>query len=324
MLTLKSLLILRYVSIENANAISGFTYGFPSVSNFLGFVHVISRNLNEKYKLSTSGVAIISHNHQINAYRQEQYGDYYFSQTRNPLTNEGKTAPFNQEGKMHLCITLIISCNFNVDDFDGSKDEFTKYIKNISLTKRIAGGLIKDIKEVDFIEIPQKEQDRLFFYNKQKKKLLPGFALIDRTDLLEQHYESLKKTDESIEKIDAWLDFSSLKYQAENLTNNDDAINNNNNLATWNLVPKPAGGWLVPINIGYCAISKIYEPGEVLSTRDQRTSFRFVESAYSIGEWISPHRVSDFSQLFWDYEAQPEKGWYICKNNFPSEKNKIF
>jgi CRISPR-associated protein Csy2 len=320
MLTLKSLLILRYISVENANAISGFTYGFPSVSNFLGFAHVISRSLNEKYKLNTSGVAIISHNHQINAYRPEQYGDYYFSQTRNPLTNEAKTAPFNQEGKMHLCVTLIIRCNFNSDDFDANKDEFTKYVKNICLRQRIAGGLIKHIKEVEFIEIPQKEQDRLSFYNKQKKKLLPGFALTDRTDLLERHYESLKEIDNSVEKIDAWLDFCALKYQAENFNKSDETIKDKS-LATWSLVSKPAGGWLVPINVGYCAISKIYKPGEVLNTRDQSVSFRFVESVYSIGEWISPHRVSDFSQLFWDYEAEPEKGWYICKNNFASEKN---
>ncbi|HHH1607741.1 TPA: type I-F CRISPR-associated protein Csy2, partial [Yersinia enterocolitica] len=36
------LIVLRHVQVENANAISGLTYGFPAMTHFLGYTHALS------------------------------------------------------------------------------------------------------------------------------------------------------------------------------------------------------------------------------------------------------------------------------------------
>ena len=40
------------------------------------------------------------------------------------------------------------------------------------------------------------------------------------------------------------------------------------------------------------AIAPLHEAGSVLNARDAATPLRFVESVYSMGEWISPHRLT--------------------------------
>ena len=70
----------------------------------------------------------------------------------------------------------------------------------------------------------------------------------------------------------------------------------------------------MPISTGYKAISPLYSNKEVANTRDAEMPFRFVETAYSIGQWISPHRFDELDQLFWRYHAEGD--WYLCKNNY--------
>jgi CRISPR-associated protein Csy2 len=82
-------------------------------------------------------------------------------------------------------------------------------------------------------------------------------------------------------------------------------------------VDKPASGWLVPITTGFKAISPLYEPGEVANTRDPSVPFRFVESVYSVGQWLSPHRIRDINSIFWRYHQQDD--WYLCKNSYQPE-----
>ena len=41
-----SYILLEKVSVEDANCIAGFTYGFPAITGFLGFTHAISRKFN--------------------------------------------------------------------------------------------------------------------------------------------------------------------------------------------------------------------------------------------------------------------------------------
>ncbi len=71
-------------------------------------------------------------------------------------------------------------------------------------------------------------------------------------------------------------------------------------------------GWLVPVPVGYGAISQVYKPGEVANARDSTVPFRFVESVYSVGEWISPHRVDQPQHMLWYHQADSEAGLYLC------------
>jgi CRISPR-associated protein Csy2 len=75
-------------------------------------------------------------------------------------------------------------------------------------------------------------------------------------------------------------------------------------------------GWLVPIPMGFAALSGLHEPGTVAGTRDAATPLRFVEGVYGIGQWISPHRLRRFEDLFWSAEHDEALGLYRCSNGF--------
>ena len=79
-------------------------------------------------------------------------------------------------------------------------------------------------------------------------------------------------------------------------------------------------GWLVPIPVGYSALSELYKAGEVQNARDPNVPFRFVESMYSIGEWSSPHRLASLSELLWSSHADHEAGIYRCINHNSNQK----
>src|SRR5699024_3045395 len=103
-----NLLVLRHLKVENANAIAGHTWGFPAISNFLGFTHALSRKTEPALELTLSDCGVVCHRSQVQAYQPSGWGDWVFALSRNPLTRESKTAAFVEEGRMHLDISLII------------------------------------------------------------------------------------------------------------------------------------------------------------------------------------------------------------------------
>lgn len=313
----KSLLILRRISVENANAISGLTYGFPAMTNFLGFAHALSRKLLPLFDIELNGCGVICHNHHIKAHKPKPYADYVFSLTRNPLTKEGKTASFNEEGKMHMEVSLLIEVN---GYFPSSKKQQVKtYLEGKLQSMRLAGGDIVDVESIEPLEYPEDEKKhrQLLF------SMLPGFALTDKSDALRQHCYSLQKDNKTADMLDALLDFSALKYRAEpskNKSEQDDseAVESPDEIsldtkAKWEYLPKPEAGYLVPIMVGYKSISPLYEPGEVINARDQETPFRFVEAAYGLGQWQSPHRFNEIDKLFWHYQIKDD--YYLCQQS---------
>ena len=51
--------------------------------------------------------------------------------------------------------------------------------------------------------------------------------------------------------------------------------------------------------MGFAALSTLQAPGTVSGARDMRTPFRFVETVWSMGQWVSPHRLKQLSDLVW-------------------------
>jgi CRISPR-associated protein Csy2 len=108
--------------------------------------------------------------------------------------------------------------------------------------------------------------------------------------------------------LDAWLDLSRFNWRP--------AERDNHGKVIWRH-DRPAGsGWLVPIPVGYAALGELHPPGSVRDARDANTPFRFVEGLYSLGQWISPHRLERPDQLLWFADSQPEAGHYRCRNAF--------
>lgn len=312
---------LSQIQVQNANCIAGITYGFPAVTHFLGFVHVLSRKLQQSHQIVLNGCAIVCHQYQLHAYQVESirdgrkvFSDYYFKQTKNPAAfpyqekNIGGDTPIIEEGKMHLTVSLVIEC----EGFNGGQadiNQLVKHIKQLCYVHKLAGGVITQIKGVFFEGI----DDNLGF-RRTLRRLMPGFLLLDRSEYLSEHFSNLQQKEPHAQMLEAWLDFSALKYQAIPQLEKDETLSMEST-ATWEkLASTPYSGFLVPITTGYRAISKLYKPGEVANTRDPSVPFCFTEAAYGIGEWISPHRINDQQQIFWRY-MPPQNGWYLCKQS---------
>jgi CRISPR-associated protein Csy2 len=297
-----ALIILPHLNIQNVNTISSpLTWGFPSMTAVLGFTHALERKLNSQYNdLKFSGVGVICHHFEAQTYQAAKYSDRLFCLTRNPLKKDGNTASLNEEGRAHVEISLVFQATGSACIASENKQmQILETINNIVQTLRLAGGSIFSIKperniESKFInwpdydnEVQKKESKKIL------RKLLPGFALVDRSDLLINHTEKLQKKNSEPTALDTLLEFSSIQHEPSTYDLKEER-------AEWTINKKP--GWIVPIPIGYQAISELYPAGKVKNARDMNYPFQFVESIYSLGQWVSPHRLEDIHDIFWSYD----------------------
>jgi len=282
---MKPLVILRRVRVENANSIA---------SSVLG------------------GVGIICHHVQLLT-DSDNFGEHSLALTRNPLTKEGKTAPFNEEGKMHLEVSLLIECHYGAEDYaedlnleeedDEYEDRLRLDIERHALGQRLAGGYISQIGAVEYVGLPDDAEQLEHVMRGVLYASLPGFALVDRSPLLNAHHAKLKKHDPNISQLQAWMDFGGLRHRA---VDTDESEN-----SEWNRVPLPETGWFVPLMLGYQAIAELQPPGSIDSARDQTVPFCAVEPIHGVGQWISPHRVSNIESLLWRYPEEINEGYRL-------------
>lgn len=285
------LVILPHLRVENANAVAGLTWGFPAITHFLGYVHALSRKIYAEYGVRFDGCSVISHEHQVHAYSSGR--DYQFALTRNPLTKEGNTASFNEEGRMHLTVSLVVECKGEIINGEYGKDALCRHLKMLCQGQKLAGGSIISMRDPQIFYPPENEKQlRQILW-----RLMPGFALYDRSGWLAEHHQQHPEKP----LLDAWLDFAAIKYQAEPAEEGDDA--------RWEYQPKPMPGYLVPLMCGYQRISALYAPGEVEKARDPATPFAFVEAVYGVGEWRGLHRITDIEPLLWRYRTT-DTGYY--------------
>ena len=306
-------LLLKKLTVQNANAIAGLTYGFPAMTNFLGFVHALSRKLPQALNVSLDGVVVISHKNIVHARQPKGWGDYVFALSRNPLTQQGNTAPINEEGRMNMQVSLLIELHGLQAGDLATSEALIANVEQIVPTLRLAGGQIIDHDKIELTPLNEEQ--------KTLRKLMPGFALVDRSDYLSECFDKLKNDKASL--LDAWCDFALLKYKAEEIesgadlskgdgTKGEQSEDDKKPKANWRYVPKPREGYLVPINTGYCAISPVYEQGQVANVRDPNVPVVFAESAYSIGEWKSVHGLENIASALWRYEHKHP--WYVAKS----------
>lgn len=207
-------IVINRLKIQNANAIAGFTWGFPAITNFLGFVQNLSRKLadtKDYQDITLTGCAVIAHEHQAHTFGRYERR---FIQSRNPpyLKKDvdkvvtGKAPSVIEEGKMNMTVSLLIGCKGNI----GNREEgFLNWLQKACLVQRMAGGTILDIANIQLHKVENTGDVKNI-----TRKLLPGFVLLDRSRYLESHYQDLIKDNPNAELLDAWLDFSMLKQKA--------------------------------------------------------------------------------------------------------------
>lgn len=310
---LSGLILLPRLRVQNANAISGpLSWGFPSPTALTGFVHALERKLKQSGQLSDAfaGVGIICHHFEPQVSQPAGRRHKVFCLSRNPVGKDGGAPATIEEGRTHLEISLLIG----VRNCPSRKGEpLAKRCLEAAYGMRLAGGspLYRPGQrhEASWYPLAGNEEDDTTTFRKLRRRLLPGFALVQRDDLLKAHLAEMRQTAPASTALDALLDLSRLNFEPV-VTPASEA--GKPETVDWQIRKKP--GWLVPLPIGYAGISDLYEPGQVANTRDASTSFRFVESLYSLGEWVSPHRLQCFEQLLWTQEADAENGLYRCHN----------
>jgi CRISPR-associated protein Csy2 len=306
------LLVIPHLKVQNANAVSSpLTHGFPSMTAFLGQMWALERKTAAQgLDLRFKAVGVICHDY------QEQITEgghvHAFCLTRNPLDKSGSSAAIVEEGRIHLEISLVFALQSKIltQAFENheTQAQIATDVRRILDNMRIAGGSVLYSSTVSLRQQPYivaltgTEQDRNQCFRRLKYRLLPGFALVARDDLLEERYKALQAENSEASRLDAWLSLSRINVRYTEKSGWEDDRN----------------GWIVPIPVGYGVLSGPHEAGTVANTRDDKTPFCFVESLYSIGQWLSPHHIQSPEQLLWYADYQSDPGRYRCCNDYIS------
>lgn len=301
--------------IQNFNTTSApFTWGAPAPSATIGFMHALQRKLPIETPVRIVSVGYVAHDVQA-----QTNGRYVktFNLTRNPVGRDGKTPGIVEEGRAHMEMSLVLGIDITDESWltDDSKPlaRALEGVYEAVLTMRFAGGMVwpssprRNARRPYASIVTEENEEQVF--RRFRRSMLPGSALVSRQDWLQTREEERRAEKLEGNALDAWLDAGRVRWTAEVSSAEDPKTP-----VEWVSSRKKGDGWIVPIPVGFVAISPLYPPGEVQRTRDPSVPFRFVETAYSVGEWVSPHRLRYFSDLLWYPVSDHEAGTYICEN----------
>lgn len=294
-------ILLPHIQVQNANALSSpFTIGFPAMTAWLGAVHTLQRHLNTKnVPIIFSGVGVVVHRFDLQTYKGP--GDFVHSiiGTGNPLepkSEKGKPKgnavrpSFIEEARCHLVASILIEYT-NIEAQD--EQPMLEKLHQLMLGRmRLAGGdilncrtpkIVRDFKEI-------------------KCQLMPGYALIERRDLMQEAME------QGQDAMDAMLDYLAIHHSCtKEVINGQERISWQSQRKTTG--PNNQSGWIVPIATGFHGISEL---GTANNQRDPETPHRFAESVVTLGEFKMPYRLESIDDLLWRYHVDLENNLYLC------------
>lgn len=209
-------IFINKIRVQDANCVAGLTWGFPSITGFTGFAHALSLKVQKsdfsKIRVG-SEIMVVAHDYHHHTYENE-YQITLFSQKRGAnfysdtdKNKQSKTMTRIEEGRMDMVISLLIPIQGRVGA--NRKEAFIDYLIQCVSTMRIASGSVISIKELDVLGLDESNKSNQLLV---KRKLMPGYVLSDASSALSQHYDSINSAEKDL--VDAWLDFSSIKYQA--------------------------------------------------------------------------------------------------------------
>lgn len=289
---MKSYILINHIKVQNANALSSpYTIGFPAMTAWLGAVHALQRNINKDEDFSDiqfTAAAVVCNDFDLKVYKGQ--GDFVNSiiGTANPLKKDGNRASFIEEARCSFEASIVIETkNFYYND----KEELQVALETLLYSRiKIAGGDILSFKGIEFQKIDSIEDFNLF-----KKKLMPGYVLVERRDLM---LEAMKNNQDA---IDALLDYLTVKNTC-NVFEDGEIVWNKKRLTS---------GWIVPIATGFHGISEL---GKAKNQRDPDTPHRFAESVITLGEFVMPYRIEKIEDMLWKYSFYENRNLYICEN----------
>ncbi|MCY4226225.1 MAG: type I-F CRISPR-associated protein Csy2 [Gammaproteobacteria bacterium] len=286
-------ILIPHLRIQNANALSSpFTIGFPAMTAWLGAIHALQRKLNaQDIPVEFEGVGVVSHKFDLQTYKG--YGDFGYSiiGMANPVDKDGSRPAFIEEARCHLEASLVIryeNCESLYED-----ELLAKIEHQLRSGMKMAGGDIIDLDK------PSLHRD----FNRLKTKLMPGYAIIERRELM---IEAMERGQDA---LDAMLDYLVIHHQCEMTGEGEQST------VTWKSARKETGhegqrGWIVPIATGFHGISEL---GQAKNQRNPDTPHRFVESIVTLGEFKMPYKLDTAEELFWRYHFDLENNLYLCQ-----------
>jgi CRISPR-associated protein Csy2 len=304
-------LVLPHLKVHNANAVSSpLTHGFPSITAFLGLMWALERKTRAAgITLAFNAAGVVCHGID----EQTTKGGFVksFRLTRNPVGKDGGTTAIVEEGRVHLELSLLLAVYAENWDEDAQQRDL-QAITGLLQDMRVAGGTLLPPTR------PQSSRHRPWVadftddehndFRKLRARLLPGSALVARDDLIDRRLQEMQTTAPNTTRLDAWLSLSRINWHYDTAAES--------GKGAWQHDRGKGSGWVVPIPVGYGALGELHAAGSVAHARDATTPFRFVESLYSMGEWIGPHRLSLPQDLLWYADSQPDQGLYRCRNDY--------
>ena len=283
----------------------------------LGLMWALESKTAEACALEFNAVGVICHACEAQV-AQAGY-ERVFRLTRNPLLKNGNTAAIVEEGRIHLDLTLLFAVGGRVLQEDGEVLQGLADQAYAALeVMRVAGGSILPAlgRPAPRLWRMEENPEKLELqFSRLRRSWLPGFALVSRHDLLQARLEEMRVHNPRTSTLDAWLYLSSRHHRAEREGDGESAK------VTWKSYRR-AQGWLVPVPAGYAALFPLHGPGMVENARDAETPFRFVESLYSMGEWVGAHRLESFADLLWYARYDEDNGLYLCCNDYSKKPTK--
>ena len=204
----KALIILPRLSVINANLISGpLTWGFPAMTAFLGAVHGMMCRLPDM-PFTVDGVGVVCHEFTPQASRSHGNFLYSLHLNRMPVDQNGKSASFIEDGRVHMNVSLVIQVDTRGEYITNEEGTpLARTMMNTLQSMRLAGGsIVPSLQETAprWIRLPESREEQESCFRKEKLKLLPGFTLIDRRDLFVSHLEKIRKTDGDASPLDTF------------------------------------------------------------------------------------------------------------------------
>ena len=288
---IKHLLLIPHIKIHNANAFSSpYTIGFPAMTAWLGAVHALQRHLNQNNfgDIRFNKTAVSCHHFDMQTYKGPNDFIHSIVGTANPLDKDGNRPAFIEEARCHLDVSLLIECH----GLDPREDIIQTIVDVLRSKMKIAGGDILDFGNIEYYSV---NEDNEFDIQSLLRKLMPGYVLIERRDLLKS-----KMTEENNDALTALLHYLKIKHRAEE----------ENNSIKWT-TNKEITGWIIPIAVGFQGISEI---AHAKNQRDATTPHRFAESVVTLGEFVMPYRIQNLDDILWQYHVDLEKNLYLCQN----------
>lgn len=312
------LIVIPHLRVQNANAISSpLTHGFPSMTAFVGLMWALERKARTAgIDLQLNAVGVVLHQHE-ELVTQSRFVKS-FRLTRNPNGKDGNPSAIIEEGRIHLELSLVFAAQGSA--LIKEQSAVAKQLRDLLMQMRIAGGSVivsdaPDAKQRAYvIDLSGSEDDRQDVFSSATLRLLPGFVLVERHDLLLQRHQELQRENPHATQLDAWLSLSRINWRSPELGKDEPTAKPQ----PW-INDRKGLGWIVPIPVGYGALTDLQAPGSVANARDEQTPFRMVESLYSIGQWLSPHRLQAPEELLWYADANTKDGLYRCRNSYLPE-----